>query len=134
QLMLIVGVLAPKGQSVTGQDQDDTILLPWSTAQKKIRGRNQSWLDDIIGSAASAETVNPAIDQITVLLRQRHQINPGEEDVFNIRRPDEIIKAQIETSHTVAALLLRVASLPSVVGGFVILPVLTRYMVARLWQ
>jgi len=117
QLMLIVGVLASKGQSVTGQDQDDTILLPWSTAQKKIRGRNQSWLDDIIGSAASAETVNPAIDQITVLLRQRHQINPGEEDDFNIRRPDEIIKAQIETSHTVAALLLSVASIAIVVGG-----------------
>ena len=124
QLMLIVGVLAPKGQSVTGQDQDDTILLPWSTAQKKIRGRNQSWLDDIIGSAASAEGVNPAIDQITVLLRQRHQINPGEEDDFNIRRPDEIIKAQIETSHTVAALLLSVASIAIVVGGIGIMNVM----------
>ena len=124
QLMLIVGLLAPKGQSFTGQDQDDTILLPWSTAQKKIRGRNQLWLDDIIGSAAAPELVNPAIDQITALLRQRHQINQGEEDDFNIRRPDEIIKAQIETSHTIAALLLSVASIAIVVGGIGIMNVM----------
>jgi putative ABC transport system permease protein len=124
QLMTIVGVLARKGQTAFGQDQDDTILLPWSTAQKKIRGGNQTWLDDIIGSAISADAVNPAIDQITALLRQRHQIRPGEEDDFNIRRPDEIIKAQIETSHTVAALLLSVASIALVVGGIGVMNVM----------
>jgi putative ABC transport system permease protein len=124
QLMTVVGVLARKGQSATGQDQDDTILLPWSTAQKKIRGGRQTWLDDIIGSAISPESVNPAIDQITALLRQRHQIRPGEEDDFNIRRPDEIINAQIETSHTVAALLLSVASIALVVGGIGVMNVM----------
>ena len=77
-----------------------------------------------MATPASAEAVNPAIDQITVLLRQRHQINPGEEDDFNIRRPDEIIKAQIETSHTVAALLLSVASIAIVVGGIGIMNVM----------
>jgi len=124
QIIRVVGVLARKGQTATGQDQDDAILLPWSTAQKKIRGRNQTWLDDIIGSAVSPESVNPAIDEITALLRQRHQIRPGEEDDFNIRRPDEMIKAQIETSHTLAALLFSVASIALLVGGIGVMNVM----------
>jgi putative ABC transport system permease protein len=124
QLVRVVGVLARKGQSATGQDQDDAILLPWSTAQKKIRGRSQTWLDDIVGSAVSPQAVGPAIDQMTALLRQRHQIGPGEEDDFNIRRPDEMIKAQIETSHTLAALLLSVASIALVVGGIGVMNVM----------
>ena len=124
QIIRVVGVLARKGQSATGQDQDDAILLPWSTAQKKLRGRNQTWLDDIIGSAVSAEAVNPAIDQITALLRERHQIRPGQEDDFNIRRPDEMIKAQIETSHTLAALLFSVASIALLVGGIGVMNVM----------
>jgi putative ABC transport system permease protein len=124
QIIRVVGVLARKGQSATGQDQDDAILLPWSTAQRKIRGRNQTWLDDIVGSAVSPEAVNPAIDEITALLRQRHQIQPGQEDDFNIRRPDEMIKAQIETSHTLAALLFSVASIALLVGGIGVMNVM----------
>src|SRR3954464_7743277 len=124
QLFRVVGVLARKGQSATGQDQDDTILLPWSTAQKKIRGRNQTWLDDIVASAVSPEAVNPAIDETTALLRQRHQIRPGQEDDFNIRRPDEMIKAQIETSHTLATLLFSVASIALLVGGIGVMNVM----------
>jgi putative ABC transport system permease protein len=124
KLMLVVGVLARKGQSGTGQDQDDTILLPWTTAQKKIRGRNQTWLDDIIGSAVAPEAVNPAIDQIQSLLRQRHRIQPGEEDDFNIRRPDEILQARVETSRTLSALLIAVASIALVVGGIGVMNVM----------
>src|SRR5882762_1179137 len=124
KLLIVVGVLERKGQSGSGQDQDDAILLPWTTAQKKIRGRNQTWLDDIVGSAVSPEAVNPAIDQITALLRQRHQIRSGEEDDFNIRRPDEMIKAQIETSHTLATLLLSVASIALLVGGIGVMNVM----------
>ncbi|HYV65809.1 MAG TPA: ABC transporter permease [Myxococcales bacterium] len=124
KLMVVVGLLERKGQSGTGQDQDDTILLPWTTAQKKIRGRNQTWLDDIIGSAVAPEAVNPAIDQIQSLLRQRHRIQPGEEDDFNIRRPDEILKARVETSRTLSALLLSVASIALVVGGIGVMNVM----------
>ena len=124
KLMVVVGLLERKGQSGTGQDQDDTILLPWTTAQKKIRGRNQTWLDDIIGSAVAPEAVNPAIDQIQSLLRQRHRIQPGDEDDFNIRRPDEILKARVETSRTLSALLLSVASIALVVGGIGVMNVM----------
>ena len=124
KLMLVAGVLERKGQSGTGQDQDDTILRPWTTAQKKIRGRNQTWLDDIIGSAVAPEAVNPAIDQIQSLLRQRHRIQPGEEDDFNIRRPDEILQARVETSRTLSALLVAVASIALVVGGIGVMNVM----------
>jgi len=124
QLFQVVGVLARKGPSAFGQDQDDTLLLPWTTAQQKLRGRNQAWLDDILCSAVAPEAVKPAIDEITSLLRQRHRIKPGEEDDFNVRRPDEIIKAQIETSHTLAALLVSIAGISLLVGGIGIMNVM----------
>jgi putative ABC transport system permease protein len=124
QLFRVVGVLAVKGPSAFGSDQDDTIVLPWSTAQAKIRGGAQTWLDDILGSAVSPEAVNPAIEEITSLLRQRHHIRPGQEDDFNVRRPDEIIKAQIETRHTLEALLVSIAFISLVVGGIGVMNVM----------
>jgi putative ABC transport system permease protein len=117
QLFTVVGVLARKGQTAMGQDQDDTIILPWTSAQKKLRGKSQTWLDDILCSAVAPEAVAPAIAEITSLLRQRHRIAPGAEDDFNVRRPDEILKAQIETSHTLQALLISIASISLLVGG-----------------
>ena len=124
QLFRVVGVLSVRGPAASGQDQDDTILLPWSTAQKRIRGRNQTWLDDILCSAVSPEAVNPVVKEITELLRQRHHIRPGEEDDFNIRRPDEIIKAQIEASHTLETLLISIASIALLVGGIGVMNVM----------
>jgi hypothetical protein len=75
------------------------------------------WLDDILCSAVSSAAVNPAIDQVIALIRQRHHIGIGEEDDFNIRRPDEVMKAQTEASDTLAALLLCVALISLLVGG-----------------
>lgn len=124
QLFRVIGVLAVKGPSAFGSDQDDTIVLPWSTAQAKIRGGAQTWLDDILGSAVSPEAVNPAIAEITSLLRQRHHIRPGQEDDFNVRRPDEIIKAQIETKHTLEALLISIAFISLLVGGIGVMNVM----------
>jgi putative ABC transport system permease protein len=124
QLFRVVGVLAAKGPSAFGSDQDDTILLPWRTAQARIRGGTQVWLDDILGSALSAEAVDPAIAQVTLLLRQRHHIQPGQDDDFNVRRPDEIIKAQIETKHTLELLLVGIALISLVVGGIGVMNVM----------
>jgi putative ABC transport system permease protein len=107
-----------------GQDQDDTLILPWTSATRKLRGHNQNWLDDILCSAVSPEAVNPAIDEISSLLRQRHHIRPGQDDDFNVRRPDEIIKAQIETSHTLEALLISIAAIALVVGGIGVMNVM----------
>lgn len=124
QIFRVIGVLAPKGQTTTGFDQDDTIILPYTTVQKKMRGKGFTWLDDIMTSAASLSDVNPAIDQITALLRQRHHIQPGGADDFNIRHPEEIIKAQIAANRTLALFLISVASISLLVGGIGIMNVM----------
>ncbi len=131
QVFEVVGVLAPKGQSGDGRDQDDWILLPYTTAQTKLRGKGPLWLDDILCSAVSPAAVNPAIDRIFALIRERHHIYPGDEDDFNIRRPDEILKAQIDASDTLAALLLSVASISLVVGGIGIMNVMLASVAQR---
>src|SRR3954471_23624310 len=71
----IVGVLEVKGQSATGQDQDDTLLMPYTAVMKKIKG--QTWLDDIMMSAVSAPVVDEVERDIATLLRERHHIRAG---------------------------------------------------------
>jgi len=127
----VIGVLAPKGQTGSGHDQDDTIMMPWTTAQTKIRGRNYDFLDDILGSAVSMEAVNPAIDAATALLRQRHHIGPGEDDDFNIRRPDEVIKASIQASSTLQILLVALAAISLLIGGIGIMNVMLASVMQR---
>jgi putative ABC transport system permease protein len=121
----VVGVLAGKGQSASGQDQDDTIFLPHTAAQKTIRGKGFVWLDDIMCSAVSPEAVKPAAAQISSLLRQRHHLAEAEaEDDFNIRHPEELIKAQMEASRTFALLLVSIASISLLVGGIGIMNIM----------
>ena len=118
----VVGVLAAKGNSATGQDQDDTILMPYTTAMKKLTGKN--WLDDIMCSAVSADAVRPGTEQIKTLLHERHRIRPGQDDDFNIRSPEEFIKLQIETSRMFTMLLLAIGSVSLLVGGIGIMNVM----------
>jgi putative ABC transport system permease protein len=124
QIFRVVGVLAPKGQSATGQDQDDTIILPYTTVQKKLRGTGFTWLDDIMCSADSLDDAKPAILQITALLHDRHHILPGNEDDFNIRHPEEVIKAQIAAKRTLAFFLVSIALISLLVGGIGIMNVM----------
>lgn len=124
QIFRVLGVLSSKGQSATGQDQDDNILMPYTTAMKKLKGRGVTWLDDIMCSAVSLDVVRPAIDQINALLRERHHIRSGEGDDFNIRRPEEVIKAQIEANRTLALFLISIASISLLVGGIGIMNVM----------
>jgi putative ABC transport system permease protein len=111
----VVGVLAPKGASVTGGDQDDTFLMPYTTVQKKIIG--QPWLDDIQCSATSAEMLVEAEKQITALLRERHGITLGRDDDFNLRHPIEIAQAVEASVKTMEMLLATIASISLLVGG-----------------
>ena len=124
QLFEVIGVLVVKGQSADGRDQDDWILLPYTTAMRKLRARGPEWLDDILASAVSPDEVNHAIDDVTALLRQRHKIEPGHDDDFNIRRPDEVLKAQVEANKTLSILLIAVAAISLLVGGIGIMNVM----------
>jgi putative ABC transport system permease protein len=131
QLFEVIGVLGAKGQSPDGRDQDDWVLLPYTAAHHKLRGPGPMWLDDILCSASSREAVNPAIDQIVALMRQRHHIAAGTEDDFNIRRPDEVLQAQVEQSDTLALLLLCVGLISLLVGGVGIMNVMLATVTQR---
>ncbi len=118
----VVATLVPKGLSLSGQDQDDTVILPFTTAQKKLLG--ETWLDDILCSAVSQDVVKLAGQQAAALLRERHHLRPEEEDDFNIRNPQDVIEAQIEASRTLTLLLIAIASISLVVGGIGIMNVM----------
>jgi len=118
----VIGVLHPKGLSMSGQDQDDTIILPYTTAQKKMKGN--AWLDDILCSAVSQDAVKIAGQEAAAILRDRHHLRPDEDDDFNIRNPEDIIQAQMESSKTLTVLLIAIASISLIVGGIGIMNVM----------
>jgi putative ABC transport system permease protein len=118
----VVATLSPKGLSISGQDQDDTIILPYTTAQKKLKGI--TWLDDVLCSAVSADVVKLAGRQAAAVLRDRHHLRAEEEDDFNIRNPEDIIQAQLESSRTLTILLVAIASISLLVGGIGIMNVM----------
>ena len=111
----VIGILEGKGQSATGQDQDDNLLMPYTTVMKKIKG--QTWLDDIMCSAVSAAVVDQAEADIAALLRERHHIRQDGDDDFNLRHPTEIAQAVKDSTDTMEALLAAVASVSLLVGG-----------------
>ena len=119
---LVVGVLDVKGQSATGQDQDDNFLMPYTTVMKKIKG--QTWLDDVLCSATSAKVVDQAEQDIAALMRDRHHIRPGADDDFNLRHPTEIAEAVKQSTQTMEALLAAIASVSLLVGGIGIMNIM----------
>ncbi|HYL90489.1 MAG TPA: ABC transporter permease [Burkholderiales bacterium] len=118
----VIATLAPKGLAVSGQDEDDLIVMPYTTVQKKIRG--VTWLDDILCSAVSPAAVKLAGQQAAALLRDRHHLRPEQEDDFNIRNPEDIIEAQLAASRTLTILLIAIASISLIVGGIGIMNVM----------
>jgi len=118
----VVATLAPKGLSLSGQDQDDTVVVPYTMAQKKIKGI--TWLDDILCSAVSQDAVKMAGQEAAAVLRDRHHLRPEEEDDFNIRNPEDIIQAQLDASKTLTVLLIAIASVSLIVGGIGIMNVM----------
>jgi putative ABC transport system permease protein len=118
----VVGVLRSKGFSATGYDQDDFVVMPFTTVQKRITG--SFWLDDIFCSAVSNESMPAATRQITGLLRERHHLNPGEDNDFNIRRPEDAIQTQLAARQVISIFLASVAALALIVGGIGIMNIM----------
>jgi putative ABC transport system permease protein len=118
----VVASLKAKGLSSGGRDEDDTIILPYTTAMKKIKGVD--WLDDILCSAVAQDVVKAAGKQAAILLRDRHHLRPEQADDFNIRNPEEVIEARLAASRTLSLLLVAIASISLVVGGIGIMNVM----------
>ncbi len=118
----VIGVLAVKGQSPIGQDQDDVLLMPFTTVQKKIKGI--TWLDDIMCSAVSAAALKPAEAEITALLRQRHPWVATWGDDFNLRHPADLAQARARSQRTLTLLLASIAAIALVVAGIGIMNIM----------
>jgi len=124
---LVVGVLDRKGQSPTGQDQDDVILLPISTAKRKVIGiksANADAVDSIILTAKGGNQIQVAQDEAKALLRQRHHLASSEDDDFSIRNMEEIFAAQEASSRIMSIMLAAVASVSLIVGGIGIMNIM----------
>jgi putative ABC transport system permease protein len=118
----VIGVLQAKGFSPTGQDQDDFVVMPLTTAQKRITGAE--WLDDIFFSAASRQEIPEVTRRIVGVMRERHHLRSGEDDDFNIRTPEELIRAQLAAANVFTLLLGSAASLSLLVGGIGIMNIM----------
>jgi len=121
----VIGILAPKGQSITGQDQDDLVILPFSTAERKVLGTKFLGTVGVILVATQTRYEIPAVvDDIKDLLRARHHIQPSDEDDFTIRTMEDIAKTIAGTSRTMMFMLMGIASISLIVGGIGIMNIL----------
>jgi putative ABC transport system permease protein len=118
----IVGVLDIKGQSSSGTDQDDTVMVPYTTMMKRIMG--VTYIQQITVAASSADLTEQAKDQITLLLRERHKIRPGNDDDFMIRNLSDIAEAASNSATVMAILLGSIASVSLLVGGIGIMNIM----------
>ncbi len=119
---VVVGMLNPKGLSVMGQDQDDLMILPYTSAMKRVQ--KVTMLNSINVQAAKPTLLNPVQQQIIELLRQRHRITPGKDDDFTVRNQQEIAEMATAQSKTMTVLLGAVAMVSLVVGGIGIMNIM----------
>jgi macrolide transport system ATP-binding/permease protein len=148
--MRVIGLLASKGQTGFGQDQDDVVMIPFSTAERKVLGvaapqtaqnlvganypaapnvfgispRMTGYVNSIFVQAGAADLVSTAISQVTATLARRHRIQIGQLNDFSVRNLSQIAEAQESSSQVMAALLATVASISLLVGGIGIMNIL----------
>jgi len=121
----VIGVLAEKGQSAQGQDQDDTIMIPVTTAQKKLFGTQfPGMVRVIMVKARSADDLSAAEKQITELLRQRHHIGQKQDNDFTVRNLTQIMQTAQQSSKVMTLLLGAIASVALLVGGIGIMNIM----------
>ena len=121
------GVLSAKGQSPTGQDQDDLVLIPLSTAKRQVVGASQAnagSVGSIMVQAVNAEAMDEAQREVEGLLRQRHRIQNGQDDDFTVRNLSDVFAAQESSARVMSILLGAIASVSLVVGGIGIMNIM----------
>jgi putative ABC transport system permease protein len=126
--LTVIGVLAGKGQSLMGQDQDDIVLMPITTARNRVLGATALAKSRSVGSinikVREGVDIKQAEERVRELLRQRHRLQPGQDDDFTLRNMTEILQAREDSSRVMALLLAAVASVSLLVGGIGIMNIM----------
>ncbi len=121
----VIGILKSKGQNGMGQDQDDTVLIPITTAQKKLFGTDfPGMVKHISVQAVDENSLESAQEEITELLRERHNLGKNKEDDFSIRNFTQMLETAKQASNTMAILLGSIASVSLLVGGIGIMNIM----------
>jgi putative ABC transport system permease protein len=118
----IIGVLEEKGENTFGQDQDDVVIAPYTTVQKRILAIDH--LNTIMASAISEDDAPEAVTQVSEILRKQHKITENEEDDFHVRSMEELISTFSSTSEMLTILLVAVASISLLIGGIGIMNIM----------
>ena len=118
----IIGILAAKGESNFGQDQDDIIIAPYTTVQKRVLA--QTYLQSIVASAITEEEAENAVNQVKTILEHTHNIAPDQENNFNVFSQQELISTFSSTSEMLTILLVAIASISLIVGGIGIMNIM----------
>ena len=124
QSFQVLGVLAAKGSGQFGEDQDDAIFVPYTTVNKKLRGRDGTNISEITISAATADRINAVADEITAVLREEHRLTPGQDNDFMVRTQEDMASMRTQTTQTMTGLLAGIAGVSLIVGGIGIMNIM----------
>jgi putative ABC transport system permease protein len=118
----IVGVLAPKGQTASGTDSDDVILVPYTTASTRLSGKPR--IPQIIASAGSAQDIPAAQDEVRALVREAHHLTQNDDDDFTVKNQNELADAAASSTNVMTLLMAAIASISLLVGGIGIMNIM----------
>ncbi|WP_179375711.1 ABC transporter permease [Winogradskyella wichelsiae] len=118
----VIGVLEEKGENTFGQDQDDVVIAPYTTVQKRILAID--YLNQVMASAVSEDDAPEAVTQVTEILRSQHKLMDNEDDDFSVRSMEELISTFSSTSEMLTILLVAVASISLLIGGIGIMNIM----------
>ena len=124
QSFQIIGVMGSKGAGQFGEDQDDVVFIPYSTVNKKLRGRDGTNISQIDISAASPDRISFVADQIATTLREEHALGPGEDNDFMVRTQEALARIRSQTTQTMTGLLASIAGVSLIVGGIGIMNIM----------
>ncbi len=124
QSFRVVGVMTVKGSGTFGEDQDDTILAPYTTVQRKLRGRDGTNISGITISARSSDRIAQTTEEIETVLRAEHELIPGQENDFMVRTQDDMMSMMTSTTQTMTMFTLAIAIVSLIVGGIGIMNIM----------
>ena len=124
QSFKVIGVMEAKGSGSFGEDQDDTIFAPYTTVQRKLRGRDGTNISGITISAYSADDVEGVATEIASVLRVQHKLIQGEDDDFMVRTQEDMTSMRTEMTQTMTVFMLAIAVVALIVGGIGIMNIM----------